>query len=73
MNSTDLARAAWTISSYSAPNQQACVEVTGDLPRIAIRDSTRRNVGFCTASRSAWAAFAHAAAGDRLVSRATST
>jgi len=51
---------AWHISSYSQGGGGNCVEAgacTGQTPRVAVRDSTRRAHGTLTTHRTAWSAF----------------
>lgn len=63
--------ASWIKSSHSGA-KTSCVEVTADLPAIAIRDSTRPTGGICTVSRTGFAAFIRAVRESRYTGKSGS-
>ncbi|RSS55181.1 DUF397 domain-containing protein [Streptomyces sp. WAC01280] len=56
---------SWHKSTYSGDNDN-CVEVADNLPRILVRDTKDHAQGELTATPAAWAAFT-AYVGDRAV------
>lgn len=58
----------WRKSSYSTGSGQNCVEVGPAEACIGVRDTKNRSAGTLAVPRSAWAAFASAAASGRFTS-----
>lgn len=58
----DPSAAPWRKSSYSAGSNTECVEVAPTPVVVGVRDTKARERGNLTVTRTAWAAFARAAA-----------
>lgn len=54
--------APWRKSSYSGGSQTTCVEVAPTPVVVGVRDTKARERGHIAVGRTAWAAFARAAA-----------
>ncbi len=57
MSRLDLARALWRKSSRSGTNGGNCVEVSTNLPVVAVRDSKDPDGPVLTVEPAAWTAF----------------
>jgi hypothetical protein len=58
----DPSAAPWRKSSYSHGSNTDCVEVAPTTVVVGVRDTKSRERGHVTVGRTAWAAFARAAA-----------
>lgn len=47
----------WHKSTYSGADNDACIEVADNLPRVRVRDTKDHAEGELTAAPAAWAAF----------------
>ncbi|MER5310307.1 DUF397 domain-containing protein [Streptomyces sp. NPDC002773] len=47
----------WHKSTYSGPDNDACIEVASNLPLVHVRDTKDHAQGELTATPAAWAAF----------------
>ncbi|GGS71758.1 hypothetical protein GCM10010222_11300 [Streptomyces tanashiensis] len=47
----------WHKSTYSGNDNDACIEVADNLPRVLVRDTKDHAKGELTATPAAWAAF----------------
>ncbi|MFH8711342.1 DUF397 domain-containing protein [Streptomyces zaomyceticus] len=47
----------WYKSTYSGNDNDACIEVADNLPRVRVRDTKDHAKGELTAAPAAWAAF----------------
>lgn len=47
----------WHKSTYSGPQNDACIEVADNLPRVHVRDTKDHARGELTATRAAWTTF----------------
>ncbi|MFI9292605.1 DUF397 domain-containing protein [Streptomyces gardneri] len=47
----------WHKSTYSGADNDACIEVADNLPRVLVRDTKDHAKGELTATPGAWAAF----------------
>lgn len=47
----------WHKSTYSGNDNDACIEVADNLPRVLVRDTKDHAKGELTATPGAWAAF----------------
>ncbi|MCX4982526.1 DUF397 domain-containing protein [Streptomyces sp. NBC_00572] len=54
----------WHKSRYSGNDNDACIEVADNLPRIHVRDTKDHSQGELTATPTAWAAFTAFARAD---------
>lgn len=69
MNQEDFSVIGWHISSYSPSGGGSCIEAGPFLAtptRVAIRDSTQRDLGFLTFPAAEWHAFLRAATSGAL-------